>query len=87
MNIKRHRDRLDVLLTKYEQEIREAEEKLRVLKTGRSHLTLLAQGLERPAAPQPEPDKSRDPGITKTILETVTDLWRMRKDAVPLAED
>ena len=87
MNIKKHGDRLDVLLSRCEQEIRDTEEKLRLLRAGRSHSNLMPQEPETPASPQPEPAKFRDTGITKSVLDTINDLWRIRKDAVTLTED
>jgi hypothetical protein len=87
VNIKKHSDRLDDLLARCEQEIREAEEKVRGLKARRDNLNLLAQELDQPANPPSEPDKFRDPGITRTVLDTINDLWRTRKDAVTLTED
>lgn len=87
VNIKRHSDRLDHLLARCEQEIRQTEEKLRALKAGRDNLNLMAQELAKPAAPQPEPVESRDTGITKSVLEVINNLWRVQKNALTLTED
>lgn len=87
VNIKKHSDRLDVLLARYDQQIRETEDKLRALKTGRNNLNLLAQEPNQPETPRPEPAKFLDTGITKSVLDTISDLWRFRKDAVTLTED
>jgi hypothetical protein len=86
VNLKRHRDRLDILLARYEREIREAEEELRRLKTGHSHLNFLAQESDKPANPQSGPDKSRDVGITKAVLDALNDLWPLRKGPVAVTQ-
>jgi hypothetical protein len=86
VNLKKHSDRLDILLARYEREIRETEEKLQALKAGRDSLSLMAAESPKPTRSLP-PEKFRDAGITKTVLHAINDLWRMRKDAVPLTED
>jgi hypothetical protein len=87
VNIKRHRDRLDVLLTKYEQEIRETEARLRALKSKRNGVNLMLNESAPPATLPSEPEKFRDPGVTRSVLEAITDFWPLRKGAVTLTED
>jgi hypothetical protein len=71
VNLKRHSDRLDILLARYEREIRETEEKLRALKTGRADLNLMVKEPARPATLQPGPEELRGTGITKTVVEAI----------------
>jgi len=86
VNIKSHTDRLDILLARYEREIRETEEKLRVLKAGHGSLNLLAWESDKLANPQLGPDQFRDVGITKVVLDAFNDLWRIRKGPVTVTE-
>ena len=76
---KNQNDRLDILLAKCEQEIREGEDRLRLLKAKRDNLKLLVQESEKLVNPQSEPDKFREVGITQAINEAIKDLWRVRK--------
>jgi hypothetical protein len=87
VNIKRHSDRLDHLLARCEQEIHEAEEKLRLLKTNRDNLKLMVNEPDKLTNVQPEPTRFRDTGITKSVLDAINDFWPLRKDAVTLTED
>ena len=87
VNIKKHSDRLDNLLARCEREIRETEKKLRVLKAGRPNLDLMSQEPEKPATPLPEPAEVHEAGITKSVLEAVSDLCRIRKNVMTLTED
>jgi len=68
-------DRLELLKAKCEQEIRAAEESLRVLKAKRDNLIALAQESEKLANPESEPDKYGKTGLTEAVFDAVKEIW------------
>jgi len=74
-------DRLEILKAKCEQEIRETEERLRVLKAKLANLVTLAQESEKLVNPQSEPDKYKESGLTDAVLDAVNALWEIRRIA------
>jgi hypothetical protein len=86
VNIKHHSDRLDILLTRCEEEIRETQERLRALKARRDNLALLAQESEKLVKPKSQPDKFREVGITQAAYEAIKDLYKIRRHAIPTHE-
>jgi hypothetical protein len=71
VNDKNQNDRLEILKANCEQEIRDTEEKLRLLRAKRGNLIMLAQESEKLANPKSEPDRYANKGLTETILEVV----------------
>ena len=86
MNIKSHRDRLDTLLARYEQEIRETEEQLRALQSNCGKLNVPPPQPTRLDNAPAEPEKVRDTGITKTVIDSLNYLWPQRKDSAAVTE-
>ena len=72
-------DRLEILTAKCAEEIREAEDRLRVLRAKHANLVALAHESEKLADPESEPDKYAKTGITEAVLEAVRVLWGVRK--------
>jgi len=75
---KKMSDRLDILKARCEQEIRDTEEKLRVLKAKLANLNSLAQESEKLANPEAEPDKYSNMGLTEAVLDAVKALRGLR---------
>jgi len=72
-------DRLEILKTKCEQEVRETEDRLRVLKAKLANLIALAQESEKLANPESEPDKYNETGLTDAVYDAIKSLWEARK--------
>jgi hypothetical protein len=86
MNLKNHRDRLDILLSMYEREIREAEEQLSVLQARGDKPNVMTQQLDQPKKRPSRLDKSWKIGVPKAIRGAFNDLWRRQKDPVTIPE-
>ena len=72
-------DRLEILTAKCAEEIRETEERLRVLRAKHANLIALAHESEKLADPESEPDKYAGKGTTEAVFEAVKVLWEARK--------
>ena len=79
VNAKNPNDRLEILKAKCEQEIHDAEEKLRVLKAKLANLIMFTHESEKLENPAAEPDKYSKLGYTEAILKSIQSLWDARK--------
>lgn len=72
-------DRLEILKAKCEQEIKDCEDNLRLLKAKLANLIDLSHESEKLANPAAEPDRYVKMGYTEAILDAVQSLWNARK--------
>ncbi len=79
-------DRLEILKAKCEQEIKDAEDNLRVLKAKLANLVLLAHESEKLANPESEPDKYAKTGYTEAVYDAIKSIWAVRKVGVTTGE-
>ena len=87
VNAKNPNDRLEILKAKCEQEIQDAEEKLRVLKAKLANLIMFThESGKNCRIPAAEPDKYSKLGYTEAILKSIQSLWEVRKIPVTATE-
>jgi hypothetical protein len=72
-------DRLEILKAKCVEEIKDAEDNLRVLKAKLANIIALSNESEKLANPAAEPDKYNATGFTDAVLDAVKVLWEVRK--------
>jgi hypothetical protein len=75
VNDKNQNDRLEILKTKYEQEIQAKERELETLKAKLASLQAFVHESEKLGNPESAPDRYTDKGLTDSILDALYRLW------------